>query len=35
MAAIIAADHNTFKRYFLQEIEKWRGVVKKAHLKLK
>jgi len=32
--SLFEADHNTFKRYFLQEIEKWRGVVKKAHLKL-
>jgi tripartite-type tricarboxylate transporter receptor subunit TctC len=32
--SLFEADHNTFKRYFLQEIEKWRGVVKKAGLKL-
>jgi tripartite-type tricarboxylate transporter receptor subunit TctC len=32
--SLFEADHNTFKRYFLQEIEKWRAVVKKAHLKL-
>jgi tripartite-type tricarboxylate transporter receptor subunit TctC len=32
--SLFEADHSTFKRYFLQEIEKWRGVVKKAHLKL-
>ena len=32
--SLFEADHATFKRYFLQEIEKWRGVVKKAGLKL-
>jgi tripartite-type tricarboxylate transporter receptor subunit TctC len=26
--------HANFKRYFLSEIEKWRGVVKKSNLKL-
>jgi tripartite-type tricarboxylate transporter receptor subunit TctC len=31
---LFEADHATFKRYFLQEIEKWRNVVKKANLKL-
>jgi tripartite-type tricarboxylate transporter receptor subunit TctC len=32
--SLFDADHGTFKRYFLEEVEKWRGVVKKAHLKL-
>jgi len=32
--SLFEADHATFKRYFVQEVEKWRGVVKKAHLKL-
>jgi tripartite-type tricarboxylate transporter receptor subunit TctC len=32
--SLFEADHATFKRYFLSEIEKWRGVVRKAHLKL-
>ena len=32
--SLFEADHGTFKRYFLEEVEKWRGVVKKANLKL-
>jgi tripartite-type tricarboxylate transporter receptor subunit TctC len=32
--SLFDADHGTFKRYFVEEIEKWRGVVKKANLKL-
>jgi tripartite-type tricarboxylate transporter receptor subunit TctC len=31
---LFEADHATFKRYFVQEVEKWRAVVKKANLKL-
>ncbi|HEX6691567.1 MAG TPA: tripartite tricarboxylate transporter substrate-binding protein [Burkholderiales bacterium] len=32
--SLFEADHGTFKRYFHDEVEKWRGVVKKANLKL-
>jgi tripartite-type tricarboxylate transporter receptor subunit TctC len=32
--ALFTSDHNEFKRFFPAEIEKWRGVVKKANLKL-
>jgi tripartite-type tricarboxylate transporter receptor subunit TctC len=32
--SLFEADHGTFKRYFLSEVQKWREVVKKAHLKL-
>jgi tripartite-type tricarboxylate transporter receptor subunit TctC len=32
--SLFEADHGTFKRYFIDEIEKWRGVVRKANLKL-
>jgi tripartite-type tricarboxylate transporter receptor subunit TctC len=32
--SLFEADHGTFKRYFVDEVEKWRGVVKKANLKL-
>ena len=32
--ALFTSGHNEFKRFFPAEIEKWRGVVKKANLKL-
>jgi tripartite-type tricarboxylate transporter receptor subunit TctC len=32
--ALFEASHTEFKRYFPAEIEKWRGVVRKANLKL-
>lgn len=32
--ALFEASHAEFKRYFPAEVEKWRGVVKKANLKL-
>src|SRR5262245_61165542 len=32
--ALFEASHAEFKRYFPAEIEKWRGVVRKANLKL-
>ena len=32
--SLFVANHAAFKRFFPQEIQKWRGVVKKANLKL-
>jgi tripartite-type tricarboxylate transporter receptor subunit TctC len=32
--SLFEASHAEFKRYFPAEVEKWRGVVRKANLKL-
>jgi tripartite-type tricarboxylate transporter receptor subunit TctC len=32
--SLFASSHAEFKRFFPAEVEKWRGVVKKANLKL-
>jgi tripartite-type tricarboxylate transporter receptor subunit TctC len=32
--SLFTASHEEFKRFFPAEVEKWRGVVKKANLKL-